>query len=138
MLTKLLLFTVGEIYCAGTPSTRISIVHERCPYDGVMADAFNQVIDDPGFEYRDCFTTIASKGWEKCIPLQPADMIAYENFKDSLRVVFPRKRRKSLELMIDLKTFGGGWKLIEREALIELKKWMDRARTRKQAPHSTA
>ena len=59
-------------------------------------DGFNQQLADPAFEHRNSFTTFAPAGWENCIPLQPTDLVAYENFKDALRKINPRERRISL------------------------------------------
>jgi hypothetical protein len=50
-----------------------------------MLEGFNQVVADKGFEHAQCFTSFASMGWENCIPLQPADLIACENFKEKCK-----------------------------------------------------
>lgn len=128
MMTKFLIFNLGARYCMDDPGTSISLIHDRCPYDSVMLDAFKQALDDPNFEHRSCFTTMEPMSWRNCIPLQPADMLAYENFKDALRILFPRRRRKSLELLIDLETFGGGIKFLNRDALLHLENWLNGAK----------
>ena len=66
--------------------------------------------------------------WEHCVPLQPADMMAYEHFKEAERKVSPRKRRKSLELLLDLESLGGRGSFIDRDALLKLKEVMDEAK----------
>jgi hypothetical protein len=124
MMFKFLMMTLGDRYCTEHPDANISFIHDRCPYDSLLLEAFNQVLADPYFEHKDCFTTIAPMSWKDCTPLQPTDMLAYENFKDALRILFPRKRRKSLELLIDLGTFGGGIKFLNRGALVSLKQWL--------------
>jgi len=126
MMTKFLVFTLGEQVCTNHPDATITLVHDRCPYDGVMADAFRQAIEDPDFKYKEAFATLAPMSWENCTPLQPADFIAYENFKDAQRIIFPRKRRRSLELLIDLESFGGGVKFLDRKALRKLKRHLER------------
>jgi hypothetical protein len=126
MMTKFLVFTLGEQICANNPDATITLVHDRCPYDGVIADAFRQAIEDPNFEYKEAFVTIAPMSWRNCTPLQPTDLIAYENFKEALRIVLPRKRRHSLQLLIDLKGFGGSVKFLDRKALVKLKKYWQR------------
>jgi hypothetical protein len=91
------------------PDAVISLHHDRCRYDAVLQEAFNRMIMDENFECRcrNQFASITSEGWEHCIPLQPADFLAYENYKDGLRRLEPRNRRKSLELLLDLDSISG-------------------------------
>jgi len=120
LLTKFLLLEMGDRYCQ-RPETRMSLVHDRCPFDGVLASAFNQMKSDPGFRHKQSFTTLTSASWESCTPLQPADLVAYENMKETERRIAGRQRRKSLELLLDLGSFGGRGRRIEREGLVVLK-----------------
>jgi hypothetical protein len=80
-------------------------------------------VTDEGFEHAECFVSFASMGSEDCVPLQAADLTAYENFKESCRHVNPRKRRKTLELelLLDLGSFGGRAQYMGREALQALR-----------------
>jgi len=55
---------------------KIALVHDRSDYGGVMLAAFNQVKDDQSSEGREHFATIAPMGWEDCILLQAADLVA--------------------------------------------------------------
>ena len=76
--------------------------------------------------------TTASMGWEECTPLQIADLLAYENFKDALRLLQRRKRRrKTLRLLIDLGTFGGGVRIMGREALLSLRQRVNASEKRR-------
>jgi len=59
--------------------------------------------------------------WEDCVPLRAADLVAYENFKESQRKLVPRRRRKSLELLLDLDSFGGRGSFLGRDALMQFK-----------------
>src|SRR5258708_29384740 len=99
---------------------KITLVHDRCDYDGALLDAFTQMKNDPHFQYRDRFTTIAPMGWEDCIPLQPADLLAYENLKEAELKTAGRDRRKTLKLLLDLNSFGGRAKGINAEILRKL------------------
>lgn len=83
------------------------LFHERCSYDTVYLEAFNQMMNDPTFNGKELFSTIAPLGWEDSIALQPADMIAYEVFKDALRRFIMKARRPSLEYLLQSVTFGG-------------------------------
>jgi hypothetical protein len=70
-------------------------------------------------EHHTIFTTIAPFGWEDCVPLQPADLVAYENFKDAMRKVAPRDRRKALEVLVNLDSFGGRARFMGTDAIAE-------------------
>jgi hypothetical protein len=83
------------------------LFHERCSYDFAYLEGFNQMMNDPTFDCKELFSTIAPLGWEDCIALQPADVIAYEAFKDVLRKFNHKDRRPSLECLLQSGTFGG-------------------------------
>jgi hypothetical protein len=104
---------------------RLALVHERCPFDSALLEAFNQMKNDESFQYRDRFTTIVSMGWEDCVPLQLADLLAYENFKEAQRSSVQRPRRKSLASLLDLNNFGGRAKGLDRHWIREYKKVFD-------------
>lgn len=98
------------------------LFHERCNHDGLYLTAFNAMMNDPTFSGKQFFSTIAPLGWEHCIPLQPADMVAYETFKEAERKVTGRVRRKSLEFLMESKRFGGRSKHFETQ---NLREWRD-------------
>lgn len=121
MTTKFLIGRIADRHCTRTSSARISLIHDRCAYDAVMQEAFSQQMTDPNFAYKSCFTTLTSTGWERCIPLQPADLVAYENFKDAMRKINARDRRISLEMLIDLDAFSGRAQSMGAEAAQKLR-----------------
>lgn len=98
------------------------LFHERCSHDGLYLTAFNAMMSDSTFTGKRHFSTIAPLGWENCIPLQPADMIAYETFKEAERQLSGRKRRKSLEFLMESSRFGGRSKHFEAR---NLREWRD-------------
>jgi len=104
---KLMLYEIANRYGVQHPDTKLTLWHDRSTYDSLILDAFNQVLADTTCAYRNIFTTIAPFGWEDCVPLQPVDLVAYENFKDALRKKNPRDRRKALDLLVNLDSFGG-------------------------------
>ena len=73
----------------------------------------------PSFTLRQ--PAIEPKSWSNCTLLQPTDLLAYENFKEAMRILDPRPRRRSLELLIECNTLGGGVKFLNREALLALR-----------------
>jgi hypothetical protein len=99
----------------------IALVHERCDSDADIVKAFNQVTADESFDGRDHFATIVARGWEECIALQAADMLAYENFRDTKCVLAGKTRRLSLCSLLQGKRFGGHSIRFNRNALEEMK-----------------
>lgn len=104
------------------PNDRIALIHDRCAYNAAMLEMFDFARADPTFECGKFFTTIAPMSWQDCVPLQPADLLAYENFKEVERQTSPRRRRKTLEFLLDLRTFGGLGASLGTEWIKEFKK----------------
>jgi hypothetical protein len=64
------------------PNERVSVFYERGQFGGMAQRAFDSLMSDP--RNADCskyFVTMAPLGWEDCVPLQPADLMAYEGLK---------------------------------------------------------
>jgi hypothetical protein len=103
ILLHMLMHTIGKATLSRYPDAIIGLVHDHGDYDQVFLMSFNQMIQDVNFEYRNRFTNISPMRWQKCIPLQPADLIAYEHFKESERHMhqLARDRRKSLTAILD-------------------------------------
>jgi hypothetical protein len=104
---------------------RIVLIHDRSEYDTVLLEAFNHLKNDETLVNRDRFTTIAPMGWEDCVPLQPADMIAYSNFKTVERETAGHKRRKDFALILDLSSIGGRGVKLQRPAFREIREKLD-------------
>jgi hypothetical protein len=107
-----------------TGKRNVSLIHERCAYDGAMLNAFNSFLKDSSMPDRDMFTTIAPMGWETCTPLQVADFFAYEAMKESHRFeVEPlRSTRLSLVALRDLHSIQGRGFHITKHGIVELKR----------------
>jgi len=104
----------------------ISLIHDRSEYDSVLLDAFNILAkDENSFAAAKRFCSIAPMSWEQCIPLQQADLLAYENYKESRRSVSLRDRRKSLDWILERGQLGGFLKGFNDEALTDVGKWFD-------------
>jgi hypothetical protein len=101
---------------------RIALIHDRSEYDAILLEAFNHLKSDETLPNRARFTTITSTGWENCVPLQPADMIAYSNFKTVER---GHKKRKDFELILDLDSIGGRGVFLKRQAFREIREKLD-------------
>jgi hypothetical protein len=97
----------------------------------VLLDSFDSMINDDTFRHRNRFSSITPTSWEHCIPLQPADLVAYESFKEAERQPDIRKRRRSLQALLDLgSTFGGRCVYIPREGIREIKVMLDAAKAK--------
>ncbi len=123
--TKFLLLKLPEIVKRRFPGKRsVSLIHDRCDYDGAMLNAFNSFLKDSSMADRDMFTTIAPMGWEACTPLQIADFFAYEAMKESHRFeVEPlRSTRLSLLALLSLHSIQGRGFHITKQGIAELKK----------------
>jgi len=106
---------------------RISLFHDRCPYDHVLLKAFNHAIKDDTFEGRGIFSAIAPLSSRECIPLQAADLLAYENFKDSERLLTGRNRRKTLDALLEMDgSFGGRARTFLPGGIRKLREMMDK------------
>jgi hypothetical protein len=84
---------------------RVAIIHDRTNgYDSLIQDAFNKLMDDEStmLRYNELFTTITPMRWQDCVPLQSADMIAFDAFKlidSDLHTTSKRIRRSLLEIV---------------------------------------
>jgi hypothetical protein len=134
LLLRFIMLGIGKGISEELPNEKITLFHDRCNYDGILLQAFNSLMNDPTFEYKNSFTTIAPMGWEDCIPLQPADLVAYENFKEAYRqlpgVEKPKQRRQIFSELIAFDSFVPHLKLMDRSNIAELKEIYDAAKAR--------
>jgi hypothetical protein len=109
------------------PGTQITLIHDRSTFDHVLQEAFNSLKNDPKYLLRDKFKTIVPMGWEDCVPLQLADLFAYEVMKeihrleDDVMAKRVRPRRKSLESLLARDSFFQTAKSVPRESLITIR-----------------
>ena len=128
MMTKFLVYTLGDEILAGIPAALVSLVHDGCSYDSAMSSAFNQCLTDPTFKHKQIFSTLCSRKSCECLPLQSADFLSYINFKESHSLLSGRKRSIPLVKLIEGNQFGGGIKFLGEDALVSLKAWLKRNR----------
>jgi hypothetical protein len=109
------------------PREAIRLFHDRSDFDGVYLDAFNLRVDDlANTALKRHFLSITPMGWENCIPLQLADLMAFENMKDSeSNILTSRDRRKSLVHILDRGQMGGTLRGITRDTLLEFRQRID-------------
>jgi hypothetical protein len=95
----------------------IALIHDRSDYNQQILNGFDHAKNDSTFEGREIFVSITAQGWEDCVPLQAADLLAYETFKDAENQVIGRTRRKSLTSILEGSAFGGRSKSFRRDTL---------------------
>jgi len=104
---------------------KVVLFHDRCNCDTNLLEAFNSIMNDEAFRGKHIFSTIVPTSWECCIPLQIADLLAYENFKDTERHLTGRKRRKTLELLL-AGGLGGRSKRMNEANVRELRRLLEK------------
>jgi hypothetical protein len=108
MLTmQFCMMRLGEYLFPLNPDIRISFIHDHSDYDGIMLMAYNHIKFAVRPPYADLFSTIAPLGSKDCLPLQLADFLAYEFFRDRGAEEFrgeDYRRRKSLNLALQTGT----------------------------------
>lgn len=135
ILLKLLMLDIGKSLANANKGNisliKVALIHDRCAYNGALAQAFEQFRTNKTFKHRSMFATLAPMGWEDCVPLQPADLIAYENFKEALRQKSEnekdrnRARRIPLKELLSSDSLGGISKHIGEEGIRGLRKYLD-------------
>lgn len=84
-------------------------------------------MNKPDFPYKDCFSTIEPLGWQDCIALQPADLLAFECFKEAEARLAGRDSRRSFKALLDTYPFGIHSKTFQKCALVEYRKKIEEA-----------
>jgi len=106
-LTAFIVREIGEwLGKLNNSDAKIKLIHDRCQYSQTIKDSFQDLLRHPNFEHKRFFETIEPSSWETCGLLQAADLLAYESMKEAERKISLRKRRKTLELFLDLASFG--------------------------------
>ena len=126
ILLTMLMDEIGKNTLALYPKNVISLHHDHSDYDAALADQFAHMMNDPEFKYRGQFTSITPACWQRCVRLQPADLIAYENFKEGKRQEECGERRPSLKKLLDLDSLSGNAKGFNLQTIRELKTIVDR------------
>jgi hypothetical protein len=73
---------IAEVMSAYFPEEKVTVYYDRGKFSGMADKAFRSMKDDPrNADVSKYFVTMAPMGWEDCIPLQPADLLAFEGLK---------------------------------------------------------
>lgn len=127
LLTLFLMNLIGEDFAKfykGGSTPKITLFHDRTAsngkYDPTILRSFDQQLNDPDFAYKEIFTTIASLAWQQSVALQPADLVAFECFKEAEARLAARKSRKSFTALLDMEAFGIHYRKFPKKALQKL------------------
>jgi hypothetical protein len=132
LLPKFVMYTLGDDFkkMSNGGRVKITLFHDRTAgdgkYDPTILRSFNSQMTDSDFPYKDYFNTITAWGWEDCIALQPADLVAFEWMKQAQAKLVARESRKSFEALIEMNTFGIHAKSFNLEILRLLRTRMER------------
>jgi hypothetical protein len=103
----------------------LTIIHDWSDCNSVLLDAFGHLKDDMSLKHHDKLVTIVPMTWQECLLLQPADFIAYENFKIVERRKAGRNTHISFLKVLDLESIGGRGVEITKIGLEEIKSKLD-------------
>lgn len=83
------------------PEDKFSVIIDTNSQENAAMDLFYTIKNSPSIPYRHRLATCVPGSWEEYIPLQPADMIAYDTFKllDDTHFQGKKAWRKSLEAL---------------------------------------
>lgn len=146
LLTTFLLLVIGGDFTqfssqATNKNFSIKLFHDRTggkgSYDFAILRAFERMMNDTTFAYRENFTSIAPRSWTDCVALQPADLVAFECLKDAQARLAARESRKSIRALLDMSAFGIHSKTFNRDALMKFRGLIDNIRDRKQISPSS-
>ena len=125
ILLRLMMLEIGRFQNVLKISGKIALIYERCDYGEALLRGFNRMMDDPTFPYSHVYSTLAPMGWEDCVPLQPADLVAYEFFRDAKRLAKSGGINRSLAALGEMPNFHGMAKLVPKSALVKVREMHD-------------
>lgn len=103
---------------------QVALFHERGNYNATLQRAFDSE-RKRNAACKQLFLSLTPMGWEDCIPLQPADMLAYETCKEVERDKALRPNmRKALAAIIGHENFAGICKNFDKHGLERFRDWL--------------
>ncbi len=140
LLTRFVMATVAQDFDklsngkARENGDKITLFHDRTTgYDATILEAFNVHISTPS-NHGAYFTTIAPLGWEDCVALQPADLVAFEVFKEEEAREASRKSRKSFKALLDLEAFGIHTRLFNKDCMYQYRELLEAKLAKESTP----
>jgi hypothetical protein len=135
VMMKLFMLEIGEILETEGMNEKIDFVIERGPGSEPMLSAFDQLMTEEQFKYRERFESVREGSWESDVLLQVADLFSYEAYKDAQRrEQHKEKPRKSMQALLELDSVGIRTRQLPREAIAEVKRLHDERPSEKSNP----
>lgn len=108
---------------------KVTLFHDRTggdgKYDPTILRAFNLMLGYKNFDGGDYFTTIAPLSWKDSIALQPADLVAFEFFKQAEAKLEARPARRSYVALLDMEAFGIHSMGLRKDEMIDYRKRLE-------------
>lgn len=110
LMLDFVMLTVVEDFYKLNPARedwRVALFHDRTAngkYDPSLHRQFD--VTKHSASLGRFFTSITSMTWEECVLLQPADLVAFEVFREARRNSNGQRSRKSFDALIDMESFG--------------------------------
>jgi hypothetical protein len=101
------LLTVAEVMRSHYPNDRVTVYWDRSKdFSPIARECFDRLMSDSGVSHLSRFFVTGSPlGWEDCVALQPADLMAFEGFKRiSSGTTGRNDLRRSLRAMLGKQT----------------------------------
>jgi len=106
--------------------SKVTLFHDRTggngEYDPTILRAFNLMLGFKNFDGQDYFTTITPLTWRDSVALQPADLVAFECFKQAEAQLAARAARKSFTALLDMEAFGIHLMGFRKDAMVDWRK----------------
>ena len=101
---------------------KIAVIIDRNPEENEAVKLFYRIKDDSSVPYRHRLASCVPGSWEEYVPLQPADMIAYDTFKllHDTHIREKKDWRKSLKAIYESRPLFG--KYFDRECFESVNK----------------
>lgn len=135
VLLDFLMYTIADDFAKlnqGHREVKITLYHDRTAngkYDPTILRQFNSTLNSKNFPYGHYFTSISSMSWENCLLLQPADLVAFEIFREAEQKTKGRTSRKSFDALINMESFGIHTKsFVDKETMFKLREMAERNR----------
>ena len=127
VMLDFVMYTVAEDFYKLNPARddwKITLFHDRTQkHDATILRQFRRSILDPGFQFGNFFTSITSLSWRDCLLLQPADLVAYEIFKEAQLKEKGQVSRRSFKALIDMESFGiHTRRFVDKESMLKLRR----------------
>lgn len=132
LAVKFLMFELCRDYGENPIPLQFALICDRSDCHPAQVAAFNSQLRDPGFGCRAMFPSITQQERKSCFPLQIADMVAYETFKETERIAngLGGARRENLSQLIRIPKLSGSAARLSPDNLRMMRLFLENRRAR--------